>query len=94
MLQALHPLAMAGVADHSSYEDDPIGRLRRTANFVGTTTFGTTAEAREAISRLVAAGVGLREATAAVEVLLGVAHRVAYAAALELRGAEAARRDP
>jgi 16S rRNA (cytidine1402-2'-O)-methyltransferase len=52
------------------------------------------AEAREAISRLVAAGVGLREATAAVEVLLGVAHRVAYAAALELRGAEAARRDP
>jgi uncharacterized protein (DUF2236 family) len=49
MLQALHPLAMAGVADHSSYEDDPIGRLRRTANFVGTTTFGTTAEAREAI---------------------------------------------
>jgi uncharacterized protein (DUF2236 family) len=49
MFQALHPLAMAGVADHSSYEDDPIGRLRRTANFVGATTFGTTAEARAAI---------------------------------------------
>jgi len=49
MLQALHPLAMAGVADHSSYEDDPIGRLRRTANFVGSTTFGTTAEARDSI---------------------------------------------
>ena len=54
MLQALHPLAMAGVADHSSYEEDPIGRLRRTANFVGTTTFGTTAEAHAAI-RLVQA---------------------------------------
>ncbi len=45
------------------------------------------AEAREAISRLLAAGIGLREATAAVEVLLGVAHRVAYRAALEVRDA-------
>jgi uncharacterized protein (DUF2236 family) len=52
MLQALHPLAMAGVADHSAYEEDPIGRLRRTANFVGTTTFGTTAEANEAIKHV------------------------------------------
>jgi uncharacterized protein (DUF2236 family) len=52
MLQALHPLAMAGVADHSAYEDDPIGRLRRTANFVGTTTFGTSAEARVAIDHV------------------------------------------
>jgi uncharacterized protein (DUF2236 family) len=52
MLQALHPLAMAGVADHSAYEDDPIGRLRRTANFVGTTTFGTSAEARVAINHV------------------------------------------
>ncbi len=49
MLQALHPLAMAGVADHSSYEEDPIGRLRRTAHFVAVTTFGTTSEARAAI---------------------------------------------
>jgi uncharacterized protein (DUF2236 family) len=52
MLQALHPLAMAGVADHSAYEDDPIGRLRRTANFVATTTFGTSAEARVAINHV------------------------------------------
>ena len=52
MLQALHPLAMAGVADHSLYEEDPIGRLRRTANFVGTTTFGTSAEARVAIDHV------------------------------------------
>jgi len=49
MLQALHPLAMAGVADHSGYENDAIGRLRRTANFVGLTTFGTRAEADAAI---------------------------------------------
>ncbi len=49
MLQALHPLAMAGVADHSAYENDAIGRLRRTANFVGATTFGTVEEATTAI---------------------------------------------
>lgn len=44
------------------------------------------AEVREAISRLVAAGIAWREAAAAVEVLLAVPHRVAYAAALEVRG--------
>jgi uncharacterized protein (DUF2236 family) len=50
LLQTLHPLAMAGVAEHSAYEDDPFGRLRRTAAFVGTTTFGTKEEARKAIA--------------------------------------------
>lgn len=49
LLQTLHPLAMAGVADHSNYKEDPIGRLRRTATFVGATTFGTVEEATQAI---------------------------------------------
>ncbi|MCU1678151.1 MAG: hypothetical protein JWM93_2909 [Frankiales bacterium] len=48
LLQALHPLAMAGVEQHSNYRDDPWGRLSRTAKYVSTATFGTTAEAREA----------------------------------------------
>lgn len=48
-LQTLHPLAMAGVAQHSRYRTDPLGRLARTASFVGTTTYGTTAEAEAAI---------------------------------------------
>jgi len=51
-LQSLHPLAMAGVADHSSYQEDPSGRLRRTAAFMGTTTFGTVEEAEEAIEQV------------------------------------------
>lgn len=38
-LQALHPLALAGVVDHSSYEEDPLGRLQRTGSFVTATTF-------------------------------------------------------
>jgi uncharacterized protein (DUF2236 family) len=52
LLQTLHPLTMAGVSDHSGYTDDPVGRLRRTAAFVGTTTFGSADDAREAIDRV------------------------------------------
>ena len=52
LVQTLHPLAMAGVAEHSSYQEDPLGRLRRTASFVGTTTFGTVAEAEAAIAQV------------------------------------------
>jgi uncharacterized protein (DUF2236 family) len=49
LLQSLHPLAMAGVADHSRYRSDPLGRLRRTGAFIATTTFGNTQEAEEAV---------------------------------------------
>ena len=52
LLQTLHPLAMAGVAEHSNYQADPLGRLRRTANFVGTTTFGTVQEAHDALAQV------------------------------------------
>ena len=49
MLQTLHPLAMAGVAQHSAYRTDPLGRLQRTGHYIGTTTYGSTAEALAAI---------------------------------------------
>jgi uncharacterized protein (DUF2236 family) len=52
LLQTLHPLAMAGVADHSNYEEDAIGRLRRTAAFVGATTFGTVEQAARSIEEV------------------------------------------
>jgi uncharacterized protein (DUF2236 family) len=52
LFQMLHPLAMAGVAQHSNYRSDPLGRLERTASFLGTTTFGTVDEARVAIDRV------------------------------------------
>lgn len=48
MIQALHPLAIAGVAEHSDVRADPWGRLRRTAEYVTTTTFGDTAAAEAA----------------------------------------------
>lgn len=49
LLQTLHPLAMAGVADHSDYRQDPWGRLHRTGRFVGATTFGNTKTAERII---------------------------------------------
>ena len=52
LVQSLHPLAMAGVADHSDYRVDPLGRLQRTASFIATTTFGSTAHAEKAIERV------------------------------------------
>jgi uncharacterized protein (DUF2236 family) len=50
--QMLHPYAMAGVAQHSRYQDDPLGRLLQTANFISATTYGSRATAREAIERV------------------------------------------
>lgn len=43
LLQALHPLAVAGVAEHSAFRDDPLGRLQTTAMWITTATFGPTA---------------------------------------------------
>jgi uncharacterized protein (DUF2236 family) len=45
MVQALHPLAMAGVAQHSNWRQDPFGRLAATSGYVLTTTYGDTASA-------------------------------------------------
>jgi len=48
ILQSLHPLAMAGVAEHSDYRARPLQRLRRTAEYISTITFGDTEAARQA----------------------------------------------
>jgi len=50
MLQALHPLALAGVFDHSNFKDQPLRRLSRTASFVRATTFGSTPVAEAVIA--------------------------------------------
>jgi uncharacterized protein (DUF2236 family) len=52
MLQTLHPLAMAGVDQHSDFREDPFSRLRNTSEFIAMTSFGSTAGAAEAISRV------------------------------------------
>jgi uncharacterized protein (DUF2236 family) len=52
LVQTLHPPTMAGVADHSNYKSDPFGRLHRTANFIGTTTFASADEAEQMVQRV------------------------------------------
>lgn len=51
-LQALHPRAVAGVAQNSSYRADPWGRFHRTVTYVATTIYGTTAQAEAAGRRV------------------------------------------
>src|SRR6476660_7733071 len=52
LLQSLHPLAMAGVAQHADYRNDPWGRLQRTADFLARTTYGTVDQAEAACRRV------------------------------------------
>lgn len=52
LMQMLHPGALAGVWDHSDFRRDMTGRLRRTAQFVGVATYGSTSQAEAAIARV------------------------------------------
>jgi uncharacterized protein (DUF2236 family) len=52
MMQALHPLAMAGVDQHSSWRQDPVGRLAATSAYVSTVSFGERATAERAAARV------------------------------------------
>ncbi len=52
LLQALHPLALAGVWDHSRFREDLLGRLRRTGQFIAGTTFASTDDAERLLERV------------------------------------------
>ncbi|HEY0148697.1 MAG TPA: oxygenase MpaB family protein [Allosphingosinicella sp.] len=52
LLQMLHPGALAGVWDHSDFQRDMSGRLRRTAQFISATTYGSRKEADALIARV------------------------------------------
>ncbi|MEY9905046.1 uncharacterized protein (DUF2236 family) [Catenulispora sp. MAP12-49] len=51
-LEALHPRAVRGVLDNSSFRRDPIGRLTRTAKFVAVATFAPAQVAEQAARRV------------------------------------------
>ncbi|MGY1821189.1 oxygenase MpaB family protein [Geodermatophilus sp. SYSU D00079] len=73
LLQALHPVAMDGVATFSEgFRSDPWPRLVRTAAYVDTLTFGTRREAVRAVRRV----RGLHRRLAGVEPTSGRAYRV------------------
>lgn len=52
LLQALHPLALAGVDQHSTYREDPFGRLQRTGAFIAATTYGSEELAQATIDAI------------------------------------------
>jgi uncharacterized protein (DUF2236 family) len=52
LMQALHPLAMAGVDQHSGWRRDPVGRLAATSAYLATIIFGERAVAERAAARV------------------------------------------
>lgn len=42
LLQAAHPAALAGVSEHSRYQEDPLGRLAGTTKWLTITSFAAT----------------------------------------------------
>ena len=73
LLQALHPVAMDGVARFSgAFRDDPWPRLIRTAAYVDTITFGTRTEAVRAVARV----RGMHRRLGGVEETTGRGYRV------------------
>jgi uncharacterized protein (DUF2236 family) len=52
LMQALHPLAMAGVDQHSDWRRDPVGRLAATSAYTATVTYGDRAGAERAAQRV------------------------------------------
>jgi uncharacterized protein (DUF2236 family) len=73
LLQALHPVAMDGVARFSvGFQDEPWPRLIRTATYVDTLTFGTRTEAVRAAARV----RGIHRKLRGVEETTGRAYRV------------------
>lgn len=63
LVQAMHPVVLAGFDEHSDYREDPESRLQRTAAFVTITTFGTSTQAEEACARVRRAHGPVRGAT-------------------------------
>ncbi len=52
LMQALHPLAMAGVDQHSGWRRDPVGRLAATSAYLSTISFGERAAAERAAAEV------------------------------------------
>lgn len=65
LIQAAHPEVVAGVADHSRYREDPLGRLSRTSDYVTATSYGAMPEVEQAV----------RIVRAAHRRVVGVSHR-------------------
>jgi uncharacterized protein (DUF2236 family) len=70
LLQALHPLAMAGVDQHSDWRRDPVGRLAATTAYTTTVTFGE----RAAVERVAARVRRIHESVTGTDTVTGQAY--------------------
>ncbi len=52
LMQALHPGSLTGVAQHSRYEKDPLGRLAGTIRWLTVTTFGSISAIEQEANRV------------------------------------------
>jgi len=52
LMQLAHPKIAAGVAEHSSFRDDPLGRLYRTMSAMWSIVFDEAGPARDALDRI------------------------------------------
>lgn len=52
LMQALHPGSLTGVAQHSRYEADPLGRLSGTIRWLTVTTFGSVTAIQNEANRV------------------------------------------
>jgi uncharacterized protein (DUF2236 family) len=77
-LQALHPLAMAGVDQHSDWRQDPVGRLAATNAYLATVTFGDRGSAERVAARV----RRIHEHVRGVDTVTGQAYRASDPALL------------
>jgi uncharacterized protein (DUF2236 family) len=52
LMQLAHPRVAAGVAEHSRFKDDPLGRLHRTMSTMWSITFDEVSQARAALDQV------------------------------------------
>ncbi len=71
LVQALHPLAMAGVDQHSGWRRDPVGRLAATSVYTTAVTYGDRASAGRVAGRVRA----IHEHVRGVDTVTGLPYR-------------------
>jgi uncharacterized protein (DUF2236 family) len=74
LMQLAHPKVAAGVAEHSHFKDDPLGRLYRTMSTMWSITFDEVSQARAALDQVKNVHRRIQGVTPPGELLLSGTH--------------------
>ena len=74
LMQLAHPKVAAGVAEHSHFKDDPLGRLHRTMSTMWSITFDEVSQARAALDQVKNVHRRIQGVTPPGELLLSGTH--------------------